>query len=311
MSQGIERGPVYPVIPEDPMPNSSEEESLMAFEGIDEHREMVEENLVHGPSGQFLITPTDIEAKRKSITNAKETRHIQTRSTHEIGISLLATVKQMETEFERQSLLDIGCGEGRFGEAMARNAKAEVTFLDRDEEVLSRISKKAGKLVLADGLDLPFGDESFDKVMSAFSSVHWAETPVESAQALNEAIRVTNVGGSAFIIPLLHNISLRRYSLPEAVGSRGFPDNLHDLQRSIIVWCLQDLVLIRSLFRLADNGYCDLTWRNLAGPSPIEGIIRSRYSVIADKKQPIPAEVLAENIAFAEQFMSAQAPESE
>jgi ubiquinone/menaquinone biosynthesis C-methylase UbiE len=305
MSTGIERAPVYPAMPAEPLTNA-QVESLVAFQSIDEHRQLVEQIFGLDTDNPYRITAADLEARRRQMAEARELGHHHTRSARELGTYVLATVPQMEDEFRRQTMLDIGSGTGRFGEAMARNAKAEVTFLDRDPEILKRISKRAGKIVLADGTDLPFEDESFQKVLSGFSSVHWAETPLESARALNEAIRVTEVGGSTLVIPLLNVISQRRQLLPKIFNSEVLSAPLEAADGYAAAWAMEDMAVINSLFKLAEGGYLGITWSNHLEETGRAGVSRELYSVIIDKQKSIPQEVYEQNIAYARQLMDTE-----
>ena len=298
MSTGINRAPVYPDIPKETMSNAAVE-SLNAFWNIDEHRQLVTEIFGADTDDPYRLSEGDISARRQQIEFSKAIGHYQSRSARELGIMVLATVSQMEDEFRRRTLLDIGCGSGRFGEEMARKAKADVTFLDREPEILGRVSKRAGKIVLAEATQLPFEDESFQRVMNGYSSVHWSETPTESVKALNETIRVTEVGGSAIVIPLINSISQRRSLLPIILNQRKPSGEFQDEDRYAAVWAMQDLALINSLYRLAEAGCVDITWSNSVEPTPIVGVQRELYSVVIDKLKTVPMTLLETNLAEA------------
>ena len=302
MITGIERAPVYPATPIEPM-TERQLESLNAFQSIEEHRELVAHTFGLESDQPYRLTKLDLEARDRQQEFARNVCYTTSRTTVELGKFVLATVKQMEDEFRKKTVLDIGSGVGRFGEAIARNAKAEVTFLDRDPEALEKVSKRAGRIVLADGLDLPFEEESFERVMASFSSVHWASNPEESAKALNEIIRVTQKGGGMIIIPIINNISERRNLLPVITAERLPNGDFHPQDRYAVVWALQDLVVTDTLFRLAEEGIVNITWSNTLTPTQLKGVNLENFSVVVDKLDSIPEEILAENLSYARQFM--------
>jgi len=304
MSTGIPRAPIFGEMPPEPM-SHDQVESWNAFLNVDEHRDMVAEIFGVDSGSPYQLSQEDLAARRDQIEMAKAIGHHQSRSTSQLGVMVLATVAQMENEFCRRTLLDVGAGSGRFGEEMARNAKAEVTFLDRDSEILERVSKKAGKIVLAEATQIPFEDESFERVMVGFSSVHWAETPEESVRALNEAVRVAEVGGSTIVIPVMNSISPRRQLLPMILKQRTASGEFQPEDRYAVVWALQDLALTNSLYRFAENGYADITWANNVEPTHDRRVQRELYSIVIDKLQTIPEEVYKANLAEAQQMVRA------
>ncbi len=104
-------------------------------------------------------------------------------------------------------LLDLGCGGGRHAfEAMRRGA--EVVALDADaaeikdaaglieamrtEDQATRASGGDGQAVVGDGLALPFGDGSFDRVIAAEVLEHLPD----DRQAMAELARVLRPGGT-------------------------------------------------------------------------------------------------------------------
>jgi ubiquinone/menaquinone biosynthesis C-methylase UbiE len=302
MKSGLERAPVYPNRPVEPL-TIRQEESVTAFDLIQEHLEWIESFLAL-KNEPFKTTPADLEARRQQLQVAKELCHRRVRSIADLGKLVIGTVSQMEAEFAYQTVLDIGAGEGRFGEALARKAKARVTFVDNDPNVMDHISPRAGVKVVADGKSLPFEDESFNKTVSAFSSIHWAATPVESVQALNEALRVTEVDGSAFIIPAISNFSKRYWrTRPSLLAWSGaeLPDK--EEYSALKVWAAQDYVLLKTLLKMAKDDYCAITWSGYRGIAQHYYTELEWVSVIVDKKKAIPTEVLEDNVAYAKQFI--------
>jgi SAM-dependent methyltransferase len=83
------------------------------------------------------------------------------------------------------SLLDVGCGTGSFTAALAGRGW-DVTGVDVSEDMLRRARAKGVHAVQADASSLPFEDESFDAVVSVFTT-----TDVDDLGAvLREIVRV-------------------------------------------------------------------------------------------------------------------------
>lgn len=99
--------------------------------------------------------------------------------------------------------LDIGCGSGWLGMAVAHQSGMELTFCDASAvmlEIASGHIETAGlalrsHCVVGDVHDLPFPDASFDLVVSRGSFPFW-ENPEKAAA---EIFRVLSPGGEAFI----------------------------------------------------------------------------------------------------------------
>ncbi|MDR1795779.1 MAG: methyltransferase domain-containing protein [Erysipelotrichaceae bacterium] len=88
------------------------------------------------------------------------------------------------------SLLDIGCGEGYFTNALCQNQDLEVYGVDISKKALQIAARELpAQFIVAASQNLPFFANSFDEVISLF-------TPVD----LNEIIRVLKPGGSLTLI---------------------------------------------------------------------------------------------------------------
>ncbi|MGI9027908.1 MAG: class I SAM-dependent methyltransferase, partial [Candidatus Saccharimonadales bacterium] len=202
-------------------------------------------------------------------------------------------------------VLDIGCGTGRLGTELRRGqAKAKVTFLDNDEQQIEKLKLKSGcKKVVAEATNLPFEYESFAKTLSVFSAIHWAETPYERIQSLNEALRVTEVGGSLFVIPAFSSLHHRQRLNPkiEQLTHRVKGKEMTVSKLALKTWALQDYVMLHSLLAFAKQSYCSITWCGTPKPSLRQV---DNYSAIIDKHRSIPPEVFAGNLAVAERFMA-------
>lgn len=100
------------------------------------------------------------------------------------------------------SLIDIGCGNGRFLGALDfghRISEIAYTGIDFSEGLVSvareRYSERAQtEFVVGDALALPFPDHSFDNTVS-FAVLHHIPSRAYRVQFLREAARVTKSGG--------------------------------------------------------------------------------------------------------------------
>jgi SAM-dependent methyltransferase len=101
-----------------------------------------------------------------------------------------------------EAILDIGCGAGHAGFAVAARG-AVITAVDTSERMLETarlLAEERGlsdyTAVRADGAELPFGDGSFDGVVSRYSAHHWPDV----GAALHEAARVVRPGGRVVVV---------------------------------------------------------------------------------------------------------------
>lgn len=98
-------------------------------------------------------------------------------------------------DIKGKKVLDIGCGTGRIIPDLLEK-EAKVTGADVSTEMLKIAVKKFpnSTFVKADIRELPFKDDSFDIVISAFVIVHLKQCELE--EAFNEVYRVLKPGGS-------------------------------------------------------------------------------------------------------------------
>lgn len=104
-------------------------------------------------------------------------------------------------------VLEIGCGTGNLAILIKRlHAGADVVGLDPDPKALARARRKAAREALSVHLDLgfaeelPYPDESFDRVLSAFMFHHLE--PDGKEKTLREVRRVLKPGGSLHLLDL-------------------------------------------------------------------------------------------------------------
>jgi hypothetical protein len=306
MVSGLERAPIYPGMPVEAASQRGRE-SAMAFGIVLKHTEWLEGYLGVDTDSPFKVDAAAIKARHEQLEGAKSNAHSTTRGIHQLGMLLVGTVNQMSGEFARKRVLDIGAGEGRFGAELTRKARAKMTYLDHDRDILSTIPASWGDRIAASGYALPFKDEAFPRTVAAFSSLPWAKTPQESVNALNEALRVTEVGGTVFLPPFLSNI-MKRHAQTNQVAISDLPSREVDTNErlGLKVWAAQDYALIGSLLNLIAEDYCSVTWSGYIAKGVNTGEVIESYTAIIDKNKSIPPKVFADNLDFANQFMSVE-----
>lgn len=121
---------------------------------------------------------------------------------------------------ESASLLDVGCGTGTFfGHLRERGHTGRFVGVDSSPAALARISDQGqAGAVLADAMDLPFPDTSFDAVTARHMLYHVPDPD----RALREARRVTRPGGRV-LATVNHGAGLPRLTpmVREVVGGLG------------------------------------------------------------------------------------------
>ncbi len=102
-------------------------------------------------------------------------------------------------------VLEVGCGPGLLSIRLARSHGLDVTGLDLDAQMIDRARANLRRASATDGPSpsfvvgdiaaLPFGDGSFDLVVSTFSMHHWSDRTA----GLAEIARVLRPGGRALV----------------------------------------------------------------------------------------------------------------
>lgn len=134
------------------------------------------------------------------------------------------------------SLLDAGCGNGRFFDFVRRH---DVSYcgLDISTNLLSEARKKHPDLRLIEGdiRFLPFGDDEFDLVAS-IAVLHHLKNNNEQLQALDEAKRVLRTNGYLLLMVwnLWSNSHYRTFRLEARLKAKKNPT--HSPQDFYIPW---------------------------------------------------------------------------
>jgi SAM-dependent methyltransferase len=105
-----------------------------------------------------------------------------------------ATVATFPFPAAGRRLLDLGCGRGELGHALAA-AGATVTSIDVDRDNCERSAQRGCRVTQADGRRLPFADATFDGVVCSNLLEH---TPTPE-RVLDEIARIVRPGGWAWI----------------------------------------------------------------------------------------------------------------
>lgn len=237
--------------------------------------------------------PTFAEPTRQQLEHVKEGLEMNRAELHKVDRGFVEVAVELDWSVDRlkqlmqgekpnkrnpKRILDIGCGVGSFAAQAARLKGVEVVALDHDPEVLDRVPKMANlRVVQGSGYDLlaALGDEEFDVVVNSFSSLLWAETPQQKLAAVDQSIAATRIGGTALLIPIVSNPSMREIMreklespLVRAQGSYKLPqfDFLittehadEDLDLYYFGdWC--DVVNIEQLLGYEESGQTDVTF---------------------------------------------------
>ncbi|MFN0144982.1 MAG: class I SAM-dependent methyltransferase [Dehalococcoidia bacterium] len=126
-----------------------------------------------------------------------------------------------------EAVLDIGCGPGHLTVSAARRAgaNAHVAGIDPSPEMIDAARKKGVRndvrldLQVASASALPFGDESFDVVVSRLAWHHIEDSLKDGA--LREMKRVLKLGGRAVLVDVrFGRVDVRR--APWAFPEHGF-----------------------------------------------------------------------------------------
>lgn len=303
MVQGIERFPTSAI--ESREPNTEfERNAKLTYEIVVKHANWIIDYLNLDAKRPFVANSKALKKRDEQLAESRRGSYALNRGMQQISILLAATVKQMECEFGRKMTLDIGCGMGRLGAELARKAKSKVTFLDNDPEALAKVSPKSGAKVLGEAAVLSaFEDESFERTIAAYSSLSWTSNPLQAVKAVNEQMRVTDVGGSAFFIPVLSNVAQRQGIGDYTEKNPSTRLGLGGESIAFKVWALQDYLVLDSLQRFEEEGLCSTSWCAYIGQGQSTGLTIESFSAIVDKHKSIPDDVFEANLDYVKLFV--------
>lgn len=116
-------------------------------------------------------------------------------------------------------LLDLCCGAGRHGAALARRGFDPVG-LDLSPALLLRARAQGLRVSRGDMRALPFADASFELVLQLFTSFGYFERDVENAAVLAEVARVLAPGGR-HVLDLMNKQRVLASLVPRSEELRG------------------------------------------------------------------------------------------
>jgi ubiquinone/menaquinone biosynthesis C-methylase UbiE len=125
---------------------------------------------------------------------------------HSTGADL-ERLKAVAARLQPERVLDLGCGAGHVGFALAQGGARRITAYDPSREMLEVVGQAAAArgfgecIVTCAGRAevLPFESSCFDLVVSRYSAHHWASVP----RALGECARVLAPGGRVVFIDVV------------------------------------------------------------------------------------------------------------
>ena len=183
----------------------------------------------------------------------------QTKTWRKVATGIIAPKKGMK-------VLDIAAGTGSSSRPLA-DAGAEVSPVDFSQGMLDAGKKRHPdlKFTLADALKLPFKDGEFDVTTISFG----LRNTTDFQKALQEALRVTKVGGRIVVVefshptnPIFRNLYMKYLMglLPKVARKLSSnPDAYIYLAQSIQAWPNQVLLAEK----LSQAGWKNVAWQNL------------------------------------------------
>lgn len=165
-------------------------------------------------------------------------------------IDLIEEVLKWSEIQQVEKILDVGCGIGGSSLYLAQKYNATATGITlslvqaaraKERAAIAQMSEKTEFLV-ADALQMPFADDSFDLVWSMESGEHMAD----KEQFLRECYRVLKPGGTFLMATWCH----RPTKLPDMPLT---PDELHHLAEIYRVYCLPFVISLPEYEAIAKN----------------------------------------------------------
>jgi ubiquinone/menaquinone biosynthesis C-methylase UbiE len=290
---GFERAPIASV--SDDYDSDRAEVSMAGFKRVTSHMYWLRRHFKVGGDDQFCVSREDLERYQMVISDAGVDSMVDGRRVDELGWHFASDAKGVINECRGRSVLDVGCGKGRFGKELRYSgAKAEITLVERDPDTLARVSPKIGAKVVADACTLPFNDNTFDRSFMTYSALTYPKSPVEAVQALGEIMRVTKPEGSSFLAPISIDLNIHDAMIKYGVVTpiEDYDDKTSEAYFNIRM--LSEYLVINGLMRLIKSGYADVTWAHGKGVSEKISDGMEIITAIVDKKTDIPADVMSD-----------------
>ncbi|MFB2895723.1 methyltransferase domain-containing protein [Aerosakkonemataceae cyanobacterium BLCC-F50] len=151
---------------------------------------------------------------------------------------------------QAEKILDVGCGIGGSSLYLAQKYNATATGITLSPVQAARATERAAtagmsektQFLVADALQMPFADASFDFVWSMESGEHMAD----KEQFLRECYRVLKPGGTFLMATWCH-----RPTMPP--NQPLTPDELHHLAEIYRVYCLPYVISLPEYEAIAKN----------------------------------------------------------
>jgi len=165
-------------------------------------------------------------------------------------IDLIEEVLKWSEIQQAEKILDVGCGIGGSSLYLAQKYNATATGITlspvqaaraKERATIAQMSEKTEFLV-ADALQMPFADNSFDLVWSMESGEHMAD----KEQFLRECYRVLKPGGTFLMATWCHRPT-------KSPNQPLTPDELHHLAEIYRVYCLPFVISLPEYEAIAKN----------------------------------------------------------
>lgn len=165
-------------------------------------------------------------------------------------IDLIEEVLKWSEIQQAEKILDVGCGIGGSSLYLAQKYNATATGITlspvqaaraKERAAIAQMSEKTEFLV-ADALQMPFADNSFDLVWSMESGEHMAD----KEQFLKECYRVLKPGGTFLMATWCHRPT-------KSPNQPLTPDELHHLAEIYRVYCLPFVISLPEYEAIAKN----------------------------------------------------------
>ncbi len=169
---------------------------------------------------------------------------------HQAQVDLITEMLAWAPDIQPATILDVGCGIGGSAIYLAERYQAQVTGISLSPWQVQRAQQRAAianldkqaTFVVADALDLPFAEHSFDLVWALESAEHFSD----KGQFLAEAHRVLKPGGLLLIATWCHR------PVTPATGGLSPQEQAH-LAQIYQIYCLSHVISLPEYGELAQR----------------------------------------------------------